>query len=228
MGFLSGSTTVVRLAAVPPPQLDREALARAVTRRAFREIDADGGDATESAGWVAIHDPLVTRFDTTDLFFQHYLVVGFRFDRRAVPAKLLSLERRRAEEALKAERGLERLGAAARKEVKIEVESRLLLRALPVPRLFDCVWNLELGRIYFSGRSRRAVELFTELFRQTFGVGPVPLIPYLAAEHVGLPSGAVAALRAVAPSSLIARDEPPAHHDVPHLQLEESVGEVPG
>ncbi len=229
MGLLSGSTTVVRFVAVPPPHLDREAVARAVTRRAFHELDDDRSDVSEAAGWVAVHDPLATTFSPADLFVQHYLAVGYRFDRRVIPAKLLWLERRRAEEALKAERGLDRLGASARKQVKSEVEARLLLRALPTPRLFDCVWNLERGLLYFSGRARRPVEAFTELFRQTFGVGPVPLIPYLAAEHLGLPPAAVAAVRSVAPCTLAGDDRPPDDDDdVPRLPLPTAGAEVAG
>ena len=99
MGLLSTSSTVVRFVATPPARLDRDAVARAVARRAFRELDPEGGDAAQAAGWVGIHDPLATDFSPADLFFQRWLAVGFRWDRRAVPAKLLWLERRRAEAA---------------------------------------------------------------------------------------------------------------------------------
>jgi recombination associated protein RdgC len=219
MGLLSASTTVVRFVA-PAPRLDRDALARAVSRRAFRELDPDGGDTTQSCGWVGVHDPLATALTAADLFFQDYLVVGFRYDRRAVPAKLLYLERRRAEAALKTERGTERLGSAARKQIKTEVEARLLLRALPAPRLFDCVWNLATGRVYFTGKLRAAREAFVDLFRQTFGVAPVPLIPYLAAEHVELAPRVVEAVRAVEPASFVPVGGPERGSTVPHLPLE--------
>lgn len=219
MGLLSASSTVLRFVAPAPPRLDREALARAVSRRGFRELDPDGGDTTQSVGWVGIHDPLETALTPADLFFQRYLVVGFRLDRRTVPAKLLFLERRRAEAAMKTERGVDRLGAAVRKQIKAEVEQRLLLRALPTPRLFDCVWNLDTGRIYFTGKLRAARDAFADLFRETFGVAPIPMIPYLAAEHVGLAARVVEAVRAVEPSSFV-----PAEHNghgaaVPRLPL---------
>jgi hypothetical protein len=201
--------------------MDREAIAAAVTRRAFRELDAEVGAGGTSAGWVGAHDPLATSFDPADLFFQHWLVVGFRFDRRAIPAKLLTLERRRAEAALRVERGVDRLSKGERRQVKADVEARLMTRALPTPRLFDCAWNLEAGRVYFSGRARAAHEAFTELFRTTFGVMPVPLIPYLAAEHVGLTAGARDAVRAVSPARFVAA-EPAPHADVPRLPLEEA------
>ena len=220
MGVLSASTSVVRLVAAPPARLQREAIAAAVSRRAFRDLELDIGERHENSGWVGIHDPLVTELGPADLFFQHYLVVGFRWDRRVVPPKLLWLERRRLEEQRRAERGVERLSAPERKEIRDEVAQRLMARALPVPRLFDCIWNLETGHVYFTGKVRAAREAFAECFRQTFGVAPVPLIPYLAAEHVGLDAHQVEALRAVEPASLVVGEAPRVRDDVPRLPID--------
>jgi recombination associated protein RdgC len=223
VGFLSASSTVVRFVAEPPSSIDRDAVARAVTKRAFREHD-DGEGGPQSFGWVDIHDPLSTTLGPADLFFQQFLVVGFRYDRRAVPAKLLFLERRRAENAMRVERGMDRLGAAIRKQIKADVEARLLARALPTPRLYDCVWNLETGRVYLTGKQRAAREAFVEHFRQTFGVTPVPLIPYLAAEHIGLPTRVVDAVRAVEPASFIDPSVPRPDPDIPRLPIQEAAG----
>src|SRR5262249_60486524 len=88
----------------------------AVSRRAFRDREPDVGDPREVWGWVAIHDPLITTFTPADLFFAHHLVLGFRYDRRLVPPKLLALERRRLENERKAARGVDRLGTAERRE----------------------------------------------------------------------------------------------------------------
>jgi DNA recombination-dependent growth factor C len=218
VGFLSASTSVVRFVATAPARMERAAIAAAVTKRAFREGDPDVGDARQAWGWVTIHDPLLVSFTPADLFFHHYLVLGFRYDKRIVPPKLLWLERRRLENERKATRGVAKLGAAERREIKDEIAARLVARALPTPRLFDVVWNLETGRVYFSGKLRAAREAFGDCFRETFGVAPVPLIPYLAAEHVGLESRQIEAVRAVEPASLIAGDGGgPA--DVPHLPL---------
>ena len=208
---------MVRFIAEPPRRVDRDALAAAIARRAFREID--DADAVQAFGWVSVHDPLVTELTAADIFFQQHLVVGFRWDRRAVPAKLLQLERRRAEMARCAESDSGRLGREARKQIRAEVEARLLARALAAPRLFDCAWNLDTGRVYFTGRSRAAQEAFADVFRGTFGVVPVPMIPYLAAQRLGLPSRLVDALRAVEPASLVEREPPSA---VPHLPLVEA------
>ncbi len=158
MGFLSARSSVVRFAAQPAGRIDRDAICRAVNRHAFSEHDEDGLPKAEAFGWVAIHDPLVVELDATDLFFDRYLLIGFRHDRRVAPAKLVRLERRRAEEARKREQGIERLGRAVRKEIKEEVEARLLQQALPSPSLYDCAWNLETGIVFFHRQGARAAR----------------------------------------------------------------------
>jgi hypothetical protein len=216
MGLLAATTSLLRFIAKPPAHPDRIAMTAAVARHRFRELNGDGSQQT--CGWIGIHDPLAGELTPADLFFQHYLAVGFRFDRRAVPAALARLERRRLEEDRRRERGVPRLGAAARREVRMEIDSRLLARALPVPRLYDCLWNLETGRVYLTGTQRTARDAFVDLFRRTFGVQPVPLIPYLAAEHIGLSAHLLETLRAVEPSSLVAT--PAQDEGVPRMPIE--------
>jgi DNA recombination-dependent growth factor C len=219
VGFLSASTSVVRFVVVASSRMDRSEITKAVTKRAFRETDPEVGDPRQAWGWVAIHDPLLTVFTPADLFFHHYLVLGFRYDKRLVPPKLLMLERRRLENERKGARGVDRLGAAERREIKDEIAQRLVGRALPTPRLFDVVWNLETDRVYFSGKLRGACEAFTICFRETFGMAPVPLIPYLAAEHVGLEARHVEAVRAVEPASFAEPAEPVVRDVIPRLPL---------
>jgi DNA recombination-dependent growth factor C len=202
MGFLSASSSIVRFDARPPGRIDRDTLCEAVNRRAFREHDEDGLPKQEAFGWTAIHDPLVTEVEPSDIFFQQYVVLGFRYDRRVAPAKLVRLETRRAEEERRQSQGLERLGRAVRKEIKEEVAARLLLRALPSPSLFECAWDLERHTVYFTGKSRGPREAFQTLFRETCGVSPIPVIPYLAAERLGLAGSIVDAVRAAEPSRL--------------------------
>jgi recombination associated protein RdgC len=218
VGIVARSSSILRFVAAVPARFEREAIARAVSRRAFRALDGEG---VQAFGWVGIHDPLVTELTPADLFLQDRLAVGFRYDRRVVPPKLVQLERRREEAARRAADPDGRLGREARKEIKVEVEARLLLRALPAPRLYDCVWNLGAGHVYFTGRLRAAREAFTALFRDTFGVTPVPLIPYLALDRLGLSSRTVERLRTVEPVPLAVPAREPT---VPHLPLLEEAG----
>jgi hypothetical protein len=79
--------------------------------------------------------------------------------------------------------------------------------------------------VYFSGKLRAARDAFGDCFRETFGVAPMPLIPYLAAEHLGLGTREVEAVRAVEPASFGTAVEPPTR-DVPHLPLEPATYEA--
>ena len=196
MGFLSASSTIVRLHADPPAKIDRETVLAAVSRRAFREESDTGLPHEEVFGWVDIHDPMETRFDTTDLFFQQYLLLGFRYDRRTIPTKLAWMERRQAERARRERDSLDRLSLSMRREIRDEVDARLLQKALPAPRLFECAWNLDTGVIYFTTRTGPVQEAFSTTFRETFGLNPTPMIPYLTAEHVGLDASVLASFRA--------------------------------
>jgi len=209
MGFLSASSSIVRFDAKPATRIDRNALCDAVNRRAFREHDEDGLPKQEAFGWVAIHDPLVVELAPSDIFFQQYALLGFRYDRRVAPAKLIRLECRRAEEERKQSQGLERLGRTIRREIKEEIAARLLLRALPSPSLFECAWDLERNTVYFTGKSRGPREAFQSLFRETCGVAPVPVIPYLAVERLGLAGAIVDAVRAAEPSRLASQENAP-------------------
>src|SRR4029453_5940649 len=124
-GFPPASTALVRFAAAAPARLEREAIALAVTRHAFREGDPEAGDARQAGGWIAVHDPLQRGFTAPDLFFHQYPVLGFRYDKRLVPPKLLMLERRRLERERAAARGAIRLAAPERRENKNEIAPRL-------------------------------------------------------------------------------------------------------
>ena len=196
MGFLSASSTIVRLHAAPPAKVDRETVLAGVSRRAFREESDTGLPHEEVFGWVDIHDPMETRFDTTDLFFQQYLLLGFRCDRRTIPTKLAWMERRQAERERREKDGLDRLSLSIRREIRDEVDARLLQKALPTPRLFECAWNLDSGVIYFTTRTGPVMEAFSTTFRETFGLTPTPMIPYLTAEHIGLDASVLASFRA--------------------------------
>ena len=190
MGFLSASTSVVRFVATAPSRIEREAIAQAVTRHAFRESDPEMGDPRQAWGWIAIHDPLLTTFTPADLFFHHYLVLGFRYDKRLVPPKLLMLERRRLEREREAARGV-RVRSARPSAARSRTRSRRAWSRGPCRRRDSSTWcgtsrpDASTSAASSAPHARRSPTASA----RTFGVTPVPLIPYLAAEHVGLSDG---------------------------------------
>lgn len=204
MGFLSASSTIVRFHAPPPARINRQEMRDAVERHVFRATEDAGLPREERFGWVAIHDPMVVSLDETDLFFQDQLLIGFRYDKRSVPAKLAWMERRIAERERREQDGVERLSLSIRREIRDDVTDRLMQKALPVPRLFECAWNLKTGVLLFTTRTGTVQEAFTTTFRETFGITPTPLIPWFVAERIGLPARTVDSFRKQAPAEIAA------------------------
>ena len=174
----------------------------AVERHVFKEGSSEGLPREERFGWVAVHDPMVTTFDETDLFYQDRLLLGFRYDKRSVPAKLAWMERRVAERERREQDGVDRLNLAIRREIRDDVTDRLMQKALPVPRLFECAWDLKTGVLLFTTRTGTVQEAFTTTFRETFDITPTPLIPWFVAERIGLPARTVDSLRKQAPAEI--------------------------
>lgn len=156
-----------------------------LAKNAFLPIDNSAEET--SAGWVALDDPQSRDFsERRDFFRPPQLCFTLRRDQRRVPAALLRRELQRAEEEfLAAHPGLQRAPKQKREELREAVKGRLLARTLPVPSLFDVVWDCESGILTFTGMSPKIAEIFEGLFRQTFdGLRLVARHPFARARQV--------------------------------------------
>jgi hypothetical protein len=89
-----------------------------------------------------------------------------------------------------------------RREIKDQVMLRLRARSLPVPAVFDAVWNTQTGRILFCSTNAKARTLFEDHFTLSFGLELEALTPFaLATDMLG--EAAVARLEALEPTSFI-------------------------
>jgi hypothetical protein len=156
-----------------------------LAEKAFRPIDR--GSEELSIGWVHIDDPKDSSFSTPQAFWRdRYLTFSMRRDQRRVPSALLKTHMEKAEEDfLAAHPGLQRVPRQKREELRDAVRGALLAQTLPVPALFDVVWDTRSGRLTFASLNARVVELFETLFRQTFdGFRLVAVHPFARAEAV--------------------------------------------
>ena len=64
------------------------------------------------------------------------------------------MQRRRLEQDRRSEQDVDRLSRSTKQEIKQDVESSLLARALPNPKLFECAWNLETEGSWNPGHPR--------------------------------------------------------------------------
>jgi len=156
--------------------------------KGFRSIDH--GSEELSVGWVALDDPQQSDFSNPNSYQRdHWLTFTLRRDQRRVPAGLLRAHMDLAvREFLGRNPGLQRVPKGKREELKEAVYGALLARTLPVPSVFDALWDTRRGVVSFASLSPKVTDLFETLFKQTFdGLHLVPLAPYQRAENVVAP-----------------------------------------
>ena len=179
MSFLKSSTSFTRFRILDPvPESFWAEVTDRLRRNSFTDID----DLPEerSFGWTAFEDILDGTFAVHPVEKGNYLVFCLRLDTRRVPPavikKHLALAMRK-EEAQNREMGRKFISRERRKELKEQVLLRLRMRFLPIPAEFQVVWNPAKSVVYFSSTQQKMLDLFEELFINTFGLHLVPLTP---------------------------------------------------
>ncbi len=187
MGILANTVSICQFQVsgdMPQNDLFEWASTRLITQ-AFRSIDR--GSEELSVGWVHIDDSKDSSFASPQaLWRDHYLTFSMRRDQRRVPSALLKTHMEKAEtDFLAAHPGVQRVPKQKREELRDAVRGSLLAQTLPVPALFDVVWDTRSGRLTFASLSANVVELFENLFRQTFdGLRLVAVHPFARAEAI--------------------------------------------
>ncbi len=187
MGILANTVSICQfkvlgdLPKAPPFEWASEKLAK----QAFRSIDHTSEEL--SFGWVHVDDPKDASFANPQAFSRdRYLVFSLRRDQRKVPAGLLKAHLERAEtEFLAAHPGMQRVPKQKKEELRDAVHGSLLAKTLPAPAVFDAVWDTETGIVTFTSLNAKIVELFENLFKQTFeNLRLLAIHPYGRAEGI--------------------------------------------
>lgn len=179
MGFLSASTsfTRYRLAGELPPTLLAEAPDR-LKKFAFRDIDRSADE--RSFGWVCFDHFLDVSWKTAPPEKGSYFTFTLRLDtRRISPAVLkkhliLALDEHKTRMA---EAGRRSISKDERQEIGERVRLSLLAKTLPVPAVFEIIWNTQTDMVYLGSVNSKIREMFEELFSMTFGLGLEPMDP---------------------------------------------------
>ena len=201
MSILGASTALSRYRVV---ETVRDEFLQTVPKRlkdfAFRDID-DTADE-RSFGWTNIENMLDTRFEESSpekgaLFFFTLRLETRRVQPAVLRKHLLMALAAELEQAKAQGRG--GISRARRMEVKEQVMLRLRARSLPVPALFDCVWDPKANRVLFESSNAKAKALFEDCFQMTFDLHLEPLAPaWLALDMLG--PGAEARIGRVEPA----------------------------
>ncbi len=187
MGILSNTVSICQFQVVGQLPVENlgEWAGEALAANAFQPIDQ--GSEELSVGWVQVDDFKDTSFASPQAFCRdHYLVFSLRRDQRRVPAALLKAHMERAEEEfLAGHPGMQQVPKQKKEELRDAVRGSLLSQTLPIPAVYDAVWDTRSGLVTFSNLSPKVVELFEAQFKQSFtDLRLVAVHPFSRAEKV--------------------------------------------
>jgi len=163
----------------------RERFMRAIRLRSMKPLEPDE-EELERSGWAKLGEPFVVDLAYDDVFFNEYVVLGFRTDRWVIPGPVLRTRVKEAEAAYLEKKGRERLSKKEKAELKLMVSKKLRRHLAPATRSVDLSWAIGEGVVRFFSHSQKPAAAMMELFKKTFGLELVPESPYTAASRLGL------------------------------------------
>ena len=168
MGILSNTVSICQFRVEGTPAAN-DLVAWAGERlaaNAFQSIEK--GSEELSIGWVQLDDTRQSDFVNPQAYARdHYLTFALRRDQRRIPAALLKAHLARVEEEfLAANPTFHKVPKAKREELKEAVRGALLAQTLPVPTVWDAVWDTRRGLVTFAALSPKVVDLFETFFKQ--------------------------------------------------------------
>ncbi len=183
MGILSSSVSLTRYRIVGdiPDEFWSEIPDR-LKKYKFRDIDQSTDE--RSFGWTSFDDMLDTSWSLSTPHKADYLAFALRLDTRRIPPAVMKKHFRLALDQARKEleaKGQKFISRDQKKEIKENVTIRLFARTLPIPAVFDVVWDTAGSLVYLGSTSPKIKELFQDLFTNTFELHPEPQTPYFKA-----------------------------------------------
>jgi hypothetical protein len=187
MGILNNTVSVCQFQVVgAPPATDLASwVGEGLARDGFRSIEQTSEEL--SSGWVQLDDYQESAFADLNAFqHDHYLAFSLRRDQRKLPTALLKPYFQRAEEDwLAANPQFKRVPKQQREDLRDAVRGSLFAKTLPVPAIYDAVWDTRTSLVTFASLGTKAVDLFVDQFKKSFdGLRLVPLHPFARAGQV--------------------------------------------
>jgi hypothetical protein len=171
MGFFSSASQVSRFVL---HGLDVTEFKERLTAFSFQDIEESAEEL--SVGWTSIDDMDDVAFALSPIQKGTLYTWALRIDTRKVkPAVLSRLTRKRIAE--EADREGKAVPKDRRQEIKEQTKLHLLMKTQPEARTIDVLYAPQEEMLYFFSNNKFAVETFTELFEQTFGMELERLTP---------------------------------------------------
>lgn len=166
-GFMS-STTAMKIFEVQAKEPDVDKL----RKHSFTPTPGPDG---KRIGWVGLGDPLDLDF-SFGIDFGRFLAFSLRIDERKPSGAAIKI---RLAEAIREEAAAHggKVSGKRKKELKEAITATVTSRADFIPSLVDCIWDVDVQRLYVSTASESVLAILLELFHKTFGVTPAPISP---------------------------------------------------
>jgi len=204
MGFLSSSVSLTRYRIVEDiPDSLWPRLPDLLLENAFADIDETRDE--RSFGWVCIDNMLDNEWRTAPPYKGEYVAFALRLDTRRIPAAVMKKHYQIALEELtrkNKQEGKSFISRSQKQELREQVKLRLLGKTLPVPAVFDVIWNPAENRVFFASTQKKMLPLFEEHFTRTFQLHLEPLTPYFLAQNV-LPEGSAGLVNEYEPALFV-------------------------
>lgn len=183
MGFLSRSVSLMRYRVRGEVEGSFwDGVHEGIAKEAFREGEISGEDVV--MGWVSMEDFTDTLFKGASYLRGNYVALALRVDTLRVPPRIVELQLKKESKRLLEESGQSRLSSSQYRELKERIRESLRRQILPSVQVFDMVWDTARAVLYFGSHSQKARDRVESLFKKSFGLTLVPLIPYLCAEEL--------------------------------------------
>jgi hypothetical protein len=181
MGFASVSCSFTRYRVLEQPTAELWTQIPALLKRyAFQDIDALPGEE-RSFGWTSFEDMLDTEWTMAPPEKGAYVLFALRLETRRVPPAVLKKHHAialREEKRRMTAQGKQFISRERKKELREEVQQRLMRHFLPIPSLFDVIWATDAGLVYFASTQRKMLDMFEEYFVKSFELPLEQLTPY--------------------------------------------------
>ncbi|MDH3454637.1 MAG: recombination-associated protein RdgC [Desulfuromonadales bacterium] len=187
MGILNNTVSICQfqiLGTLPAADLATW-VGEGLARNGFRSIEQTSEEL--SIGWVQLDDYQESGFAELQTFqHDHYLAFSLRQDQRRLPTALLKPYILKAEEDwLAVNPQFKRVPKQQREDLRDAVRGSLFAKTLPVPAIYDAVWDTRSNLVTFGSLGTKTVDLFVEQFKKSFdGLRLVPLHPFARAGQV--------------------------------------------
>lgn len=170
MSLMAASSTLTRFRLVNPATPDTlRQIPQALIKNSFRDIDQTTDE--RAYGWVCFDNFLDSEWLAAPPEKGEYMAFALRLDTRRIPPAVFRKYLRLAlEKEMRDNKASGRSFISKERKVELREQVRLSLMAktLPIPAVFDVVWNLRENMVYFSSVREKMIDLFMEYFSHSF------------------------------------------------------------